>query len=303
MTGDHGPVQAAQHVGVRYRSRLVWSLGLVGSFFVVELVAGLLTGSIALVSDAGHMLTDAAGLMMALAAIQIAARPSRATHRTFGLYRLEILAALANAVALLALAGYVLVEGIRRFGEPRDIAGGPMLAVATAGLAVNLIAFALLRPGAKENLNVRGAYLEVVADTAGSAGVIIAGIVILTTGWPYVDPIAGLAIGALIVPRAVRLASQTLRILVQAAPPHLDLDAVHADLAALPAVVNVHDLHVWTLTSGMDVASAHLMVASDADMHGVLDGARDLLRARYRVVHATLQVEPEDHTGCEEISW
>jgi len=171
------------------------------------------------------------------------------------------------------------------------------------GLAANLVAFALLREGAKESLNVEGAYLEVLSDTVGSVGVIVGAIVIAVTGWTWVDPVVGVAIGAWILPRTWRLGGQALRILVQAAPPGLDLDAVERDLAGLPGVVDVHDLHVWTLTSEMEVASAHLMVAVGTDHHGVLDQARSLLQASYGIGHATLQVEPEDHHGCDEVAW
>lgn len=177
------------------------------------------------------------------------------------------------------------------------------MAVAGVGLIVNLVSFALLRQGAKESLNVQGAYLEVLADLIGSVVVIVAGGVIAVTGWSWVDAVAGAALGLWILPRTWRLASQALRILLQAAPPHLDLGALAGDLAAIPGVVDVHDLHVWTLTSEMEVASAHLMVRSGVDSHGVLDQARTLLADGYGVAHATLQVEPDDHTGCDETSW
>jgi cobalt-zinc-cadmium efflux system protein len=272
-------------------------------FMIVEVVGGIVTRSLALLSDAGHMLTDVIGIGMALAAIHLASRGSQRSHRTFGWYRLEILAALANAVLLLGVAGYVLVEAVRRFSEPADVLGVPMLLIAVAGLAANLVAFALLREGAKESLNVEGAYLEVLADTIGSIGVIIGAVVLQLTGWTWVDPAVGIAIGLWIVPRTLRLAGQALRILVQAAPPGTDVDAMRADLAALEGVVDVHDLHVWTLTSDMDVASAHLMVGLTIDHHGVLDQARDVLRDRYGIGHATLQIEPEDHRGCDEVGW
>ena len=270
---------------------------------VVEVVGGILTNSLALLSDAGHMLTDVIGIGMALAAIRLARRGSERSHRTFGWYRLEILAALANAVLLFGVAGYVLVEAVRRFRDPADVLGVPMLVVASLGLTANLVAFALLREGSKESLNVKGAYLEVLADTVGSVGVIVGAIVLQLTGWAWVDPAVGVAIGVWIIPRTIRLAGQALRILVQAAPPGTDIDALRADLAAVDGVVDVHDLHVWTLTSDMDVVSAHLMVGVATDHHGVLDQARDLLRDRYGIGHATLQVEPEDHVGCDEVGW
>lgn len=294
---------AALSAGGRHRRRLTIALLLVGSFFVVELVGGLLTGSLALLSDAGHMLTDVLGLGMALAAITAAASPRRHPQRSFGLYRLEILAALANAALLLGVAAWVLVEAVRRLGAPPEVAIGPMLAIATAGLAVNVVAFLLLRPGAEESLNLRGAYLEVVADMLASVGVIAAGLVLWTTGWPYADPVAAIAIGAFIVPRALRLGAEALRILVQAAPAHLAIADVRRDLAALDGVVDVHDVHVWTLTSDMEVVSAHLVVREAVDLHGALDRGRTLLEERYGVEHATLQVEPDTHRGCERLSW
>jgi cobalt-zinc-cadmium efflux system protein len=294
---------AAVSAGGRHRKRLALALVLIGVFFVVELVAGLLTGSLALLGDAGHMLTDVVGLGMALAAISVAASGRQHPQRSFGLYRLEILAALANAVLLLGVAAYVLVEAMRRLAAPPEVAAGPMLAVAAGGLVVNLVAFALLRQGATESLNVKGAYLEVLADTLSSVGVLIAGVVLLVTGWPYADPLVAAAIGLFIAPRAWRLGAEALRILLQAAPEQVSVEAVRADLAAIEGVVDVHDLHVWTLTSAMDVASAHLVVTAASDLHATLDQARVLLADRYRIDHATLQVEPDTHTGCEQLTW
>jgi len=303
VSGDHDHSHGSISAGARHKGRLAIALGLLSLFMVVEVVAGLVTNSLALLSDAGHMLTDVLGLGMALAAIQLASRGSQRRHRTFGLYRLEILAALANAVLLFGVAIYVLVEAIRRFSDPPEVLGIPMLVVAVLGLAANLVAFALLRAGAKESLNVEGAYLEVLSDTVGSVGVIIGAILLETTGWTWIDPVVGVAIGLWILPRTWRLGARAVRILVQAAPPGTDLNAIHADLAALDDVVDVHDLHIWTLTSDMEVASAHLMVRAGADSHAVLDRARALLDSRHGIGHATLQVEPDDHKGCEELAW
>jgi cobalt-zinc-cadmium efflux system protein len=273
------------------------------AFMVVEVVGGVVSGSLALLSDAGHMVTDVLGLGMALAAIRVASRGRERSHQTFGLYRLEILAALANAVLLFGVAAYVVFEAISRLGDPPEVLGRTMLLVAGLGLAANLVAFFLLRDGARESLNVEGAYLEVLADTVGSVAVIVAAVVIEATGWRWVDPAVGVAIGLWVLPRTLRLAQGAVRILVQAAPVGIDLDALETDLAAVPGVVDVHDLHMWTLTSDMEVVSAHLMVAVGTDSHGVLDEARAVLRDRYRVTHATLQVEPDDHEGCAEIAW
>ena len=272
------------------------------AFLVVEVVFGILSNSLALLSDAGHMFTDVLGLGMALAAMQLS-RPGRANaSRTYGLYRLEILAALANGVLLFGVAGYVLLEAYRRLQAPPQVANRTMLVVAAAGLLANLAAFALLRGGAKESLNVKAAYLEVVADALGSVGVIVAALVMQVTGWPYVDPIAGAAIGLFILPRTWRLTGQTLRILVQAAPPHLDLAAISDALKQVEGVVDVHDLHCWTLTSEMEVASAHLKVCRGADTAAILSSARTMLSDRFSVTHATLQIEDET-VECGDCCW
>jgi cobalt-zinc-cadmium efflux system protein len=273
------------------------------AFLVIEAVTAFLAGSLALLSDAAHLLTDAIGIGMALAAIRLADRAGRNRSRTFGLYRLEILAALGNSVLLFVVTGYVLAEAVLRLDSEPSVEAGPMLVVAVLGLVVNVVSVGLLRSGSGRSLNVEGAYLDVLADSVASLGVIVAGVVILATDWEPIDAIVAIAIGAWIVPRAWRLAASSLRILIQAAPVGFNVDRLQTDLAAVPGVVDVHDLHVWTLTSEMDVASAHLMVAAGTDAHGVLDRARDVLRRRYDIAHATLQVEPDDHTGCAEVSW
>jgi cobalt-zinc-cadmium efflux system protein len=240
---------------------------------------------------------------MALAAIVAADKATTKGGRTYGLYRLEILATLANALLLVAVASYVLYEAIQRFQDPPGVATIPMLIVGIGGLIVNLVAWRLLRQGAKESLNVKGAYFEVIADLAGSVGVIVAALIMIATGWPYADPLFAALIGLFILPRAWTLGSQALRILTQAAPHGLDLDALHADLLRIKDVVDVHDLHAWTLTSEMVVATVHLMIIKDTDPHQVLDRARDILRSQYNISHATFQVEPEDHHGCTELDW
>ena len=303
---SHSHGAGALRAGARHQKRLAISFVLIAVFFVVEAVGGVLTNSLALLSDAGHMLTDVIGLGMALAAIQLASRHARKAdggQHTFGLYRLEILAAFVNALLLFGVAIYVLVEAVRRITGDSEVLGVPMLVVASVGLAVNLVAFALLREGSKESLNVEGAYLEVLADTLGSVGVIIAAVLLEVFDWTWVDPVVGAGIGLWILPRTYRLGRQAVRILLQAAPPGLDLAQLRADLAALDGVVDVHDLHVWTLTSEMENASAHLMIGPNADSHAVLDQAREVLQQRYYVAHATLQVEPANHRGCDEVHW
>ncbi len=301
MSGDHqhGSVRAGQ----RHMRPLVIAFLLVVVFMIVEIIAGFATGSLALLSDAGHMATDALGLGMALAAITAANKARSDGHRTYGLYRMEILAALANAALLFAIAIYVLYEAIRRFQDPVEVLTGPMLIVAVLGLIVNIIGWRLLRDGSAESINVEGAYLEVLADLIGSVGVILAALIIQFTGWPYADPIFGAAIGLFILPRAWRLGRRALRVLVQAAPTGLDLGELRSRLASVSGVTDVHDLHVWTLTSEMDVATVHLAIIDGVDPHPVLDQARTILENDYNIPHATLQVEPDTHQGCAEVTW
>lgn len=299
MSGAHGATRA----GARHRPRLWLVFGMVLTLMVTEVIAGFATHSLALLSDAGHMATDALGLGMALAAIVAADRAERDGHRTFGLYRLEVLAALANAVLLFLVAGYVIYEAVLRIREPHEILSGPMLAVAIIGLLVNIAGWWLLRDGAAQSINVEGAYLEVIADLAGSVAVIVAAAIIMLTDWSYIDPIFGAGIGLFILPRAWRLGGRAVRILIQAAPAGLDLNDVHRRLAAIPGVSDVHDLHVWTLTSEMNVATVHLMIAAGADIHLVIDVATEVLRDRYQIAHAAVQVEPEAHQECAEVTW
>ncbi|MGH8958241.1 MAG: cation diffusion facilitator family transporter [Acidimicrobiia bacterium] len=279
--------------------RLRASLFLVVGFMLVEIVGGLLTGSLALLSDAGHMGIDALGLGMAIAAVAARRRHRPAGH-TFGLYRLEILAALANTVLLLGLAAYIVIESFDRFTTPTPIDSGPMLVVALGGLIVNVISLRWLEG---HSLNIAAARAEVVADLTASIGVVAAAIVLALTGWHQVDSVVALAVGGLIVPRAWKIGRQATRILVQAAPPDLDLEKLRTELEAIPGVVDLHDLHVWTLTSGMEVASAHLLVRPEIDAHSTLDQARGLLEDVYGIAHATLQVESSSHRNCVEIEW
>jgi cobalt-zinc-cadmium efflux system protein len=302
--GHHHGINLAR-AGARHARRLSIALVVIGVFFVVEAVAAFWTNSLALFSDAGHMLTDVVGLGMALAAIQLANRFERGpgSGHTFGLYRLEILAAFVNAILLFGVAIWVLVEAARRLGREPEVLEGPLLVVAVLGLVANLVALALLHRGSGESLNVRGAYLEVLADLIGSVGVIISAVLLLTFGWAWVDPLIGAAIGVWILPRTWRLGRSAVRVLLQAAPEHVAVDRLHTELSQIDGVSDVHDLHVWTLTSEMEAASAHLVTVEGVDPHAVLDQARDLLRVGYGIEHGTFQVEPDTHEGCHDVSW
>ncbi|KGN32137.1 cation transporter [Knoellia sinensis KCTC 19936] len=301
MSGGHS--HGGGHAGGAHRWRLQVAFGLVAVYFVVELVAGLMSGSLALLSDAGHMAADVVALGAALVATSIASRPDTTGRRTFGSYRAEVFASGLAVLLMIGVSIYIVVEAIGRMGEGAEVASGTMLVVGGVGLVVNLIALFLLRGGAGESLNVKGAYLEVAADTLGSVGVIVAGVMVAQTGNALWDTGIALAIALFVAVRAVFLGREVLAVLGQHAPSGVVPDEVEGALASVPGVSDVHDLHVWTLTSGMNVATAHLMTEESADAHAVLDAARDVMRSRFGVEHATLQVEPNTHTGCKEVTW
>ncbi|PWD51770.1 cation transporter [Serinibacter arcticus] len=295
MGHQHGHVTAGQ----RHRGRLVAALAITVTVLVVEAVAAVLTGSLALLADAGHMLSDAAGLSIALVATWLAARP--ATDRwTFGWQRAEVLAALVNGVVLSVVGTLVIVEGVRRLGESAEVEAPLMLVVGVVGLLANLVALRLLSGGKDESLNIRGAYLEVLGDLLGSAAVIVAALVIALTGWQRADAVASLAIGVLILPRAFSLLRDVGRVLLEGAPPEVSVEQVRAHLAEVPGVVAVHDLHAWTITSGVPVLTAHVVVADDvATSQGycaVLDRVQECLHGHFDVEHSTLQIEPVSHS-------
>jgi cobalt-zinc-cadmium efflux system protein len=268
----------------------------------VEVMGAVVSGSLALLADAGHMATDAVGIALALGAVTLAQRPARG-RRTFGWQRVEILAAVANGLLLLGVAGYVLVEAVQRIGHRPEIGSTLMLTVAGVGLAVNLASLAVLHGGRGTSLNLRGAYLEVLADAFGSVAVIVAAVVIATTGWTGADVVASVAIGCLVLPRAWHLLREALDVLLEAAPRGVDLDEVRAHMLRVDGVLGVHDLHAWTITSGLPVLSAHVVVTDEAlaSGHGgrVLDSLCDCLGEHFDMAHCTFQLEAEAHAGHE----
>ena len=281
------------------RTRLLIVLGLVVGFLIVELIGSVLTNSLALLADAGHMLTDAVGVGLALLAIQVASRPAT-PEKSFGYYRLEILAAAANAVLLFGMAAFILYEAFQRLGEPPTVIGGPMLVIAVVGLAVNVVSVRLLADGARSSLNMRGAYLEVLGDLLGSVAVLVASGVILLTGWTLADPIASVVIALLVLPRAWALLREAIDVLLQATPKHVDLDEVRTHLLGAEGVADAHDLHAWTLTSGMTVVSAHVVMRPGADAASVLDEVCQCLADDFDMEHSTIQLETSDRRRLEE---
>ncbi|GCE36219.1 Cobalt-zinc-cadmium resistance protein CzcD [Rhodococcus wratislaviensis] len=281
---------------------MVIALVILLAFLVLEVVVGLTVNSLSLLADAGHMLTDVVGMSMGLVALLLARKGSATAARTFGWHRAEVLTAMANAAMLLAVAIWVFYEAISRIGDVPELPGMALILTASVGLAANLVVMLMLRADSKDSLAVRGAYLEVLADAVGSVGVLIAGAVVLVFDWPYADIIVGVLISLWVVPRAMKLAAASLRILTQASPEDVDVESVQADLEALPGVTGVHDLHVWTLTTGMDVATVHL--TTEADSSAVLEAARTVLESHH-LSHATVQVESTANGRhcAENVTW
>jgi len=283
------------------RRRLVAVLFLTLAILAVEVIGGIAANSLALLADAGHMLTDVAGVGMALLAIWFAGR-SPTSGRTYGYLRVEILAAVANAVLLFGVAAFILVEAWRRLSEPPEVASGLMLAVALVGLAANAGSLFLLRDVQRASLNMRGAYLEVMGDFAGSAAVIVAAIVIALTGWTTADAVASALIGLLILPRTFALLREATDVLLEATPRGIDMNHVRAHILDAPGVVDCHDLHAWTITSGMNVVSAHVILAEDADAAKALDALCACLSDDFDIEHSTFQLETADRRRFEERS-
>ena len=278
-------------------SRMVLAAGILSIFFVVELTTALAINSIALLADAGHMLTDLVAMFMGLTAVLMARRGSTSPSRTYGWHRAEVFTAVANAVLLLGVAAFILYEAVERLGDAPEVPGVPLIVVALVGLAANAAVVLLLRSHSKSSLAVKGAYMEVLADTLGSIGVLIAGIVTVTTGWPYADVVVAVLVALWVLPRAISLARSALRILSESSPSHIDVDELRTALGSVEGVTEVHDLHVWTLVPGKDMVTAHLTSRREAAL--VLDEARAVLTAR-GLAHSTVQVEPPDAAAdCE----
>ncbi|HEX5994667.1 MAG TPA: cation diffusion facilitator family transporter [Jiangellales bacterium] len=298
---SHGEGTAAY----RYRSRMIAVLCIIATITAVQVAGAALSGSLALLADAGHGFTDGIGVGLALLATVVGAHPP-SDRRTFGWQRMEILAALANGLVVGVVAILILIGGVRRLVDPAVIETDVMLLAAVLGLVGNAISLAVLRRGRRESLNVRGAYLEVLGDTVSSAAVIAAALIIMVTGWTRVDALASILIGMLILPRAMMLLRDVVHVLLEATPMDVDLADVRRHITAAPAVVDVHDLHVWTITSGVPVVSAHVVV-EDAVLaeHGygpVLDGLQRCLAGHFDIEHSTFQIEPRGHADHEYAS-
>jgi cobalt-zinc-cadmium efflux system protein len=284
------------------RRRLSVAIAIVAAFLVVEVIGSVLAGSLALLADAGHMLSDLLGLVIALVALGIAARPAT-DRQTFGYQRAEVFGALANGVILLGVALYVAVEGVRRLFEPAEVLGVPMLVVAGVGLLANVAVMLVLR-GGQQTIGMRGAYLEVLGDLFGSVAAVVAGVVILATGFLQADAIASLVIAALIIPRAGMLLRDVFHVLSQAVPANMNVAEIREHLLGAEGVIDVHDVHVWAITSGAPVFSAHVVVSGALFEQGgterLLDELGACLASHFDVEHSTLQLEPEEHAAHEE---
>jgi cobalt-zinc-cadmium efflux system protein len=281
------------------RDRLLAVFGLSVVMLLVETAGALASNSLALLADAGHMLTDASGIGLALVAIWFAGR-APTDDRSFGYLRLEIFAAVANAVLLFGVAGFILYEAWQRLSAPPEVASGLMLAVALLGLGANAISLFLLRQAQRESLNMRGAYLEVMGDFGGSAAVIGAAIVIATTGWLQADAIASIMVALLILPRTAGLLRDATDVLLESTPKGIDMAHVRRHILEAPGVIDCHDLHAWTITSGMNVVSAHVIVADGADPAVTLDALCECLSDDFDIEHSTFQLETADRRRLEE---
>jgi len=300
MTQRHGHGHARHsHHGLSAVESLTWALGITGVFFLVELVGGWWTGSLALISDALHMGFDMTALGLGLFAAQVGRKPAD-PKRTFGYQRVEVLAAFINGVTLILITGIILREAYARFFAPQDIKAKEMLVIAVIGLLSNLAAGAVLLRSSRSNINLRGAFLHVLSDALGSVGAIAAGAVILKTGWRQADPLVSLLICAGIVVTSYWLVRDSVHILLEGTPAHLELEEIRFALEALPGVISVHDLHLWSVTRGTESMSGHVVVESDEHTAATLRAGAKLLKERFGVTHVTLQVETSGHPECED---
>jgi cobalt-zinc-cadmium efflux system protein len=278
--------------GAKHNKSLKIVFAITATYFVIEVVVGFISNSLALLSDAAHMLTDVGGQALALFAIWMTSKP-RNNRKTYGYYRTEIFSALINALVLIFISGYILYEAWQRFKDPPAVAGIPMLIVAVCGLIINLIGMKILQAGSKESINIKGAFLEVVSDMLSSVAVIIAGIIILATGWLYIDPIMSALIGVFILPRTYNLLKESVDILLEGVPKDVDYAAVEKFIAEKPGVVSVHDLHIWTLTSGINALSGHIIMKAETqllEINEVTSAIKDELVAKFKITHTTIEV-------------
>lgn len=295
MGDSHGHVTSAAG---KNKKSLAIVFGLTAFYLIVEVVGGLWTGSLALLADAGHMLTDVAGVGLALLAIWFAERPASET-RTYGYYRVEILAALTNAVVLILISLYILYEAYQRFKNPPEVQSGWMIGVAVIGLVVNLIGVYILRAGSQESLNMKGAYFEVLSDMLTSIGVIIAGIIMLTTGWYYADPLISAGIGLFILPRTWSLLKDAVGVLIEGTPSDVDLPKLRESLGKIEGVTGIHDLHVWSLTSGVNAMSVHAVLIDDNQHDAVMKRVHEFVTENFKISHVTVQTECQGYAEHE----
>lgn len=284
MSGNHASA------GYQNKKQLVTVLVLTGSYLVAEVIGGIVTGSLALLADAAHMLTDVGGLALALFAINMTQRAAT-SKRTYGYYRAEILAALTNAVVLIGISLYILYEAYGRFKNPPEVSSTTMLIVASIGLAINIIGMLILRKGSKDNLNMKGAYFEVLSDMLTSIGVIIAAVIMLTTGWWYADPIISAGIGLFILPRTWVLLKEAVGVLLEGTPADVNVDELRTGILNLAGVNAVHDLHVWSLTSGYNAMSAHIVIKDGLPYNDTLKMINAAITANFKIKHTTIQLE------------
>ncbi|MSP38066.1 MAG: cation transporter [Deltaproteobacteria bacterium] len=278
--------------------RLKWALIISAVYFFAELIAGFMTNSLALLSDAGHMLSDVGALALSLFAFRMAKRPAT-HHSTFGFHRVEILAALFNGLTLWFIVGVIFAAAYNRISAPPHVESFGMIVVAVLGLAVNLAAAAILHSGHHHNLNMRGAFLHVVSDAIGSVGAIAAGVVMLTTGWYLADPLISVFIGALILFSSWSLVKDSVNVLMQTVPKGIELADVRRTIESVDGVAKVHDLHVWAVTSDIYTLSAHAVVENGGDFHQVLNGIEDAMKERFNIEHTTIQLETESREDKE----